>query len=163
MAHFAKINSSNIVDQVIVVDDENTENEAAGIAFLNKVLGDISPFYWKQTSKHTFQNKHYTGDGSTLSADQSKAFRGNGAHIGMTYESARDALYKVQPYASWTFNESIMDWEAPTARPDQDDAYLISWVEENTRWEANKRSEIEDDSVLPKPVYYWNGSAFVPV
>lgn len=157
------------MDQVIRIDDkdtldaENNESEAAGIAFLNKVFGDITPYYWKKTSYNTYHNKHYTGGMHNLSADQSKTFRGNYACIGMTYDSGRDAFYNVQPHASWTFNESIMDWEAPTAKPDQDDAYQIGWVEENTRWEAQKWSEIEDDSVSPKPVYYWNGSAFVPV
>ena len=70
MAHFAKLDSNNIVEQVIVVDNGDTadgssaEAEAIGIAHCQKLMGSAT--IWKQTSYN-------------------RNFRGNYAGIGMTY------------------------------------------------------------------------------
>ena len=61
MAHFAKINSDNVVigsamvDNVYMVDDQGVEHESYGLNRLNKLYGDISPFYWKQWSVNTYE------------------------------------------------------------------------------------------------------------
>ena len=73
MAHFAKINSDNIVEQVIVVnnevllDPEGVEQEALGSAFCEELFGGT----WLQTS--------YNGN-----------FRGQYAGIGMKYDPIKD-------------------------------------------------------------------------
>lgn len=73
MAHFAKINSDNIVEQVIVVnnevllDSEGVEQEALGAAFCEDTFGGT----WIQTS--------YNGN-----------FRGRYAGVGMKYDPAKD-------------------------------------------------------------------------
>ena len=52
MAHFARIDENNVVQQVIVVSNKDTadadgnENEAIGVAFCQRLLGGN----WKQTS-----------------------------------------------------------------------------------------------------------------
>lgn len=78
MAHFAEINPSNIVVDVVVVNNEdcidpNTgqESEAVGIAYLNGVLPDRGP--WVQTS--------YNGN-----------FRGCYAGIGYTWDAANNVF-----------------------------------------------------------------------
>ena len=54
MAHFAKLDANNVVEQVIVVANEDTadsagvETEAIGVAFCQKLLGASTN--WKQTS-----------------------------------------------------------------------------------------------------------------
>ena len=54
MAHFAKIDSNNVVTQVIVVSNDDTsdtngvEVESIGVAFCQKLLG--AETNWKQTS-----------------------------------------------------------------------------------------------------------------
>ena len=54
MAHFAKLDANNIVEQVIVVsnddikDNTGTEIESIGVAFCQKLLG--ADTNWKQTS-----------------------------------------------------------------------------------------------------------------
>ena len=75
MAHFAKINSDNIVEQVIVVnnevlhDDKGVEQESIGVAFCQSLFG--ADTNWVQTS--------YNG-----------SFRGRYAGAGMTYDPIKD-------------------------------------------------------------------------
>lgn len=73
MAHFAKINSDNIVEQVIVVnnevlhDENGIEQESIGAQFCADTFGGT----WIQTS--------YNAN-----------FRGQFAGAGMTYDSTKD-------------------------------------------------------------------------
>ena len=73
MAHFAELDSNNVVLRVIVVDNKDTsdaygvEKEHIGAAFCERVLGGT----WKQTS--------YNGN-----------FRGRYAGIGYTYNAQLD-------------------------------------------------------------------------
>lgn len=73
MAHFAWLNSSNIVYQVSVVDnvnllDENgNESEAVGIAYLIQVHGEGKT--WKQTSYNGTMRGVYAGIGYTYDAE----------------------------------------------------------------------------------------------
>jgi starvation-inducible outer membrane lipoprotein len=55
-------------------------------------------------------------------------FRKNYATIGGTYDSTRDAFISVQPYNSWSLNETTCLWEAPIPYPD--DGNLYEWDEE---------------------------------
>jgi len=104
MSHFAKIDSNNIVTEVIVAEQD----------FINSgVVGDS--FLWVQTSYNNRFRKNYAG-------------------IGFTYDSTLDAFYAPQPYPSWTLNEDTCLWEAPVAYPDDDKMYdwdeeTTSWVE----------------------------------
>jgi hypothetical protein len=73
MAHFAWLNSNNIVYQVSVVDnanllDENgNESEAVGIAYLTQVHGEGKT--WKQTSYNGTMRGVYAGIGYTYDAE----------------------------------------------------------------------------------------------
>lgn len=115
MAHFAKLDSDNIVTQVVVVDNsvlvkaDGTESELKGKQFLNSLLGTAT---WKQTSYNSTIRKNYAG-------------------VGYKYDSTRDAFIPPKPYASWTLNETTCQWEAPVAHPD--DA-LYNWDEANQQW-----------------------------
>jgi len=128
MAHFAKINSDNIVVNVNVVsnkylDDNGTESEANGIAHLER-HGAEDGFYWKQTSYNTRGDEHSLG-GTPL--------RKNYAGKGYTYDEDKDAFISPQPYSSWTLNEDTCNWDAPTSYPDDGKTY--DWNEETTSWE----------------------------
>ena len=106
MAHFAKLDANNIVEQVIVVSNDDikantgTEVENIGVAFCQKLLGASTN--WKQTS---YNNN----------------FRGNYAGIGMTYVTnvatlgvgATDIFINNQPYASWSIGVSTATWYSP--------------------------------------------------
>jgi hypothetical protein len=94
MAHFAQLDESNIVTQVIVVHnnellDNGVESEAKGAAFCQSLLGGN----WIQTS--------YNGN-----------IRKNFAGIGYTYDSARDAFIPPKPEeGNWVLNEDTCIWE----------------------------------------------------
>ena len=87
MAHFAKLGINGKVLSVEVVADadtqgaDGTELESVGVDFLNKVHG--WPL-WAKTSYNTRGNKYYNADGSE--GDASKAYRGNYAGIGFTWD-----------------------------------------------------------------------------
>ncbi len=114
MAHFAKLDANNVVEQVIVVDNDEikdtngNETEAIGVAFCQKLLG--ADTNWKQTS--------YTAIGGT-------GFRGNYAGIGMTYMTnvatmgvaSTDIFINDQPHASWGIGKTFARWVAPLPQP----------------------------------------------
>ena len=118
MAHFAKIDDNNIVEQVIVVnndvilDENNIESEQIGIDFCKSLLGENTN--WMQTS--------YNGN-----------FRKNYAGIGHIYDVERDGFYSPQPFDSWTLNEDTFLWEAPVEYPDDENNY--TWNEETQQWD----------------------------
>jgi hypothetical protein len=130
MAHFARLDSNNVVTFVTVGRQEDDGQEAV----LSSRTGDV----YKQTSYNTRGGVHYT-DG-VPSADQSKAFRKNYAGLGYTYDAGRDAFIPPKPYNSWVLNETTCLWDAPVAMPSDAgtgeppkrytwDEDTISWVE----------------------------------
>ena len=120
MGHFAKINSENIVTNVIVADQEFIDSGA---------VGDSNS--WIQTSYNTKGGIHYAPNSQT--PDGGVALRKNYAGIGHTYDATRDAFITPQPYSSWTLDDDTCQWNAPVAYPDDDKFYI--WDEENTQWE----------------------------
>ena len=130
MAYFAKLNSENIVEIVIsinnavITDANGIEQEQLGIDFINQLYktNDV----WKKTSYNTRGGKYFNSD-NTL-GDQSKTFRKNYAGIGYTYDLQRDAFISPKPYNSWILNESTCLWNAPVAKPDDNNKY--TWNEE---------------------------------
>ena len=121
MAHFAKLNSENIVEEVLVVSNEVATNEQAGVDFLNNLLKTSDT--WKQTSYNTVGGVHKLGG---------IPFRKNYAGVGYKYDESRDAFIAPKPYNSWTLNETSCLWEAPTPYPNDGNLYI--WDEENLRW-----------------------------
>jgi hypothetical protein len=117
MAHFAQLNEENLVTQVIVVanqeilNEQGQESEQKGIDFCTNLLGGT----WKQTS--------YNGN-----------IRKNFAGIGYKYDATLDAFIPPQPFASWTLNNEIAQWEAPVPYPTDDKFYI--WDEATTSWLA---------------------------
>ena len=122
MAHFAKINDSNIVTEVIVVSNDVATSESAGVTFINNLYGTSDT--WKQTSYNTLGNEHSLGG---------TAFRKNYAGIGYTYDASNGAFIAPKPYNSWVLNDSTYLWEAPVDRPD--DGKYYTWNESNLQWE----------------------------
>jgi len=61
MAHFAKINENNIVEQVIVIDNNNAETEQAGKDFIASIGLEGN---WIQTSYNRNFRNEFAGEGS---------------------------------------------------------------------------------------------------
>ena len=132
MAHFAQIDSNNIVTQVIVVADADTADaqgnhmESIGIAFCQRLIGGN----WKQTSYNTHGGVHSLGG---------TPFRKNYAGLGYTYDAQRDAFIPPKPYASWVLNETTCLWNAPMPYPTDvgtpEAPKMYTWNEETRTWD----------------------------
>ena len=115
MAHFAQLDSNNVVTQVIVVGNKDTadangvEKVSIGVAFCERLFGGN----WKQTSYNGSIRKNYAG-------------------IGYTYNVSLDAFVPPKPYASWVLNNDTAQWDAPTPMPTDGKKY--SWDEATTSW-----------------------------
>ena len=117
MAHFAELDSNNVVTQVIVVDNKDTadangtEKEYIGAAFCERLFGGT----WKQTSYNGNIRKNYAG-------------------IGYKYHADIDAFVPPQPYASWTLDANAQ-WQPPVAMPtDGTIENPYTWDEATTSW-----------------------------
>lgn len=111
MVKYAKLDSSNKVIDVIVIDDAY-ENETLGQAFIKdecKIEGN-----WIKSS----------------------VSRKNNAGIGMIYDSTKDAFYNEQPYPSWVLDEQTCIWKAPIENP-TGDYWKYTWNEETQNWVEN--------------------------
>jgi len=109
MAHYAFLDSNNVVTEVIVGIDET------------ELIEGLDPEVWygnfrnqvcKRTSYNNKIRKQYAG-------------------IGYTYDAVADVFIRPQPYASWNL-DSNHDWQAPTPRPEGD----YSWNEAQLKWVA---------------------------
>jgi hypothetical protein len=115
MAHFAEIDSNNVVLRVIVVDNKDTstpdgtEVESIGVAFCQRLFGGN----WLKTSYNGNVRKNYAG-------------------IGYTYNAGLNAFVPPKPFASWVLNELTCQWQAPTPMPNDGKKY--SWDEATTSW-----------------------------
>jgi hypothetical protein len=120
MAHYALLNSENIVIQVFVGRDEDDLVEG---------ISDWESYYApagctvKRTSYNTHGGIHKLGG---------TAFRKNYAGLGYTYDPERDAFISPKPLASWILDEDSCQWEAPVAYPN--DGQLYTWNEANQDW-----------------------------
>jgi hypothetical protein len=118
MAHFAKLGTGNIIEQVIVInnsvitDSDGNEQEQLGVDFINNLYGTRDT--WKQTSYNSTIRKNFAG-------------------IGFTYDQTRDAFIPPKPYNSWTLNETTCLWEAPVAYPTDGQRY--TWNETDQQWD----------------------------
>ena len=105
MAHWAELNSSNQVVNVLVGDNNEPDE---GYQWLIDNLGGR----WIKTS--------YNGN-----------IRKNFAGIGFTYDEERDAFIPPKPYPSWILNEETCQWEPPVPFP----SGFHIWNEANQTWE----------------------------
>ena len=111
MAHYAFLDENNIVTEVIVGIDET------------ELIEGLDPETWYgnfrgQTCKRTSYNNN---------------IRKNYAGIGYTYDATRDAFIPPKPFNSWLLNEDTCIWEAPVARPEDDNIY--NWNESTLSWD----------------------------
>jgi len=126
MAHFAELDSNNIVTRVIVVGNDVTT--AAGPLGENDMHVDgetwCQNFFkggnWKQTSYNNNFRKQYAGKG-------------------YTFDAAKNKFISPQPYASTWTQEHSDNGIIPEGKAVGDARvalYAIEWDEGNQRWIA---------------------------
>ena len=124
MAHFAELNSSNEVLQVIVVSNDDVDaNGGDQHADAETFVASIVPYgtdgvAWKQTSYNNNFRKQYASQDDT-------------------YDATKNKFISLQPYASWSLDSSD-DWKAPVTYPNVDEidsvSVFTSWDEDNQKW-----------------------------
>jgi hypothetical protein len=118
MAHFAKLGSNSKIIAVLTLDNKdmlngsNEEDETVGQQYLER-HNNWPAQMWIQTSYNTRGGKHYDNKTGQLSADQSKALRGNYAGIGMIWDEDNNLFHGKKPYASWVLNTATASWHSP--------------------------------------------------
>jgi len=134
MAHFAKLGANGKVIQVLTMDNDKmlnadgVEDESVGQQWL-ETHNNWPAQMWIQTSYNTYSNKHNSGD-------DSKAFRGNYAGIGYTWDEDNQIFWPKSPYASWVKDIATASWKSPSGdapaltaeQQSQNEAGTHSWV-----------------------------------
>ena len=119
MAHYAFLDSNNMVTEVIVGKNEGED----GIDW-EQWYGEFRGQTCKRTSYNTYGGVHVNGG---------TPYRKNYAGIGYTYDPTRDAFIAPKPFSSWSLNETSCNWEAPTPMPTEAGKFFI-WDEPTTSW-----------------------------
>jgi hypothetical protein len=119
MAHYAFLDSDNIVTEVITGIDET------------ELIEGLDPETWYgnfrgQVCKRTSYNGNY---------------RKNYAGHGYTYDAERDAFIAPKPFDSWLLDEETCRWAAPVPYPT--DGFTYYWNEADLDWELADFSEPE--------------------
>tara|TARA_A100001201_G_scaffold95061_1_gene82347 strand:+ start:63 stop:518 length:456 start_codon:yes stop_codon:yes gene_type:complete len=147
MAHFAKLGANGKVIQVLTLDNKDMlnadgiEDEAVGQQYLER-HNNWPAQMWIQTSYNTLGNKHNSGD-------DSKAFRGNYAGIGYSWDEDTNIFWPKKPYASWVKDTATASWKSPIGdapaltaeQEEQNEAdthgWSYSWNEDNQSWDLS--------------------------
>ena len=111
MAHYAKINSEGIVQQVLVMDNNLEANEGQK-GCIDWLQANISLYDWVKTSYNGNIRKQFAG-------------------IGDFYDSVKDKFIRPSPYPSWVLNDTD-DWIPPISYPDDGKEYM--WHEDTKEW-----------------------------
>jgi hypothetical protein len=120
MAHYAFLNSENIVIEVIVGQDEGSTNWEQ---YYSEFRGNTC----KRTSYNTILGVHQLNG---------TPFRKNYAGIGYTYDEGRDAFIPPKPHSSWVLDENTCSWVAPVTYPDDNNLYV--WNETTVSWDKQE-------------------------
>jgi len=152
MAHFTKISDTSKILAVLTLDNKDmlnadgVEEESVGQKYLEK-HNNWPAQMWIQTSYNTRGGKHYDNKTGELSADQSKALRGNYAGLSYIWDEDNNLFYPKKPHASWVLNTTDAQWHSPigdapvltSEQQSQNEAdprrWGYTWNEANQSWD----------------------------
>jgi hypothetical protein len=129
MAHYARVNSENIVIYVtpipneMIIDENGVEVEELAFNHLYETIPDSVGDRWIQTSYNGNFRKKYAGSGDT-------------------WNEELDGFIEPKPFDSWIFNEETWLWEAPIPRP-ENKPYEVNyyWDPEINNWKPVYRKK----------------------
>ena len=119
MAHYAFIDSNNIVVKVLTGVDETVTQLDNGVE-----VGGSSES-WEQFYENQPWHSGLTCKRTSYNGNIRKQYAG----IGYTYDANADQFVVPQPFESWTLDENN-DWQAPTPKPEGN----YYWDEKNQIW-----------------------------
>ena len=108
MAHFAKVDTDNIVQEVLIFDVPDDQVPAMALP---------DGWKWVRTSYNHRIRKNYAGQG-------------------YTYDSVRDAFIPPKPWPSYVLNEETCRWDPPIPYPEGavEAGILYRWDEPTQSW-----------------------------
>lgn len=110
MAHYAFLDSNNIVTEVIVGIDET------------ELIEGLDPETWYGNFRgQVCKRTSYNGN-----------IRKNYAGIGFFYDKINDAFIAPQPHAGWILSEDTFQWVSPIPYPADRKPY--DWSDEELNW-----------------------------
>jgi hypothetical protein len=121
MAHYAFLDSNNIVIEVITgVDEEIIQTDLDG----TQVGGSSEAWeiFYGNIRNQVCKRTSYNGN-----------YRKNYAGIGYKYDQERDAFIPPKPFNKWVLNEETCIWESPVPYPDDENEYV--WNDNKSEWE----------------------------
>ena len=121
MAHYAYLDSNNIVVKVLTGVDETVTQLDNGVE-----VGGSSEA-WEQFYESQEWNAGLTCKRTSYNNKIRKQYCG----VGFTYLADADVFVAPQPYPSWTL-DSNHDWQPPTPYPT--DGKIYGWFEPNQQW-----------------------------
>jgi len=125
MAHYALINSDNIVVKVITGVDENViqtdldGTQVGGSSEAWERFYAAQPQFAGLTCKRT----SYNGN-----------IRANYASVGGKYDPDFDVFIAPQPFPSWKLDYTTYQWVPPITKPQDTEEYFYKWSEINKEW-----------------------------
>ena len=117
MAHYALLNSANVVTQVITGKDETDTTYD-----WEDYYGNFHNCTVKRTSYNTKQNNHL---------NNGTPFRGNYAGVGFTYNEDLDVFLPPKIYSTWVVSTATASYIPPLPKPEEGD---WDWDEDNQTW-----------------------------
>jgi hypothetical protein len=106
MAHYAFLDSNNIVTQIISGPDKT------------ELIEGLNPEIWYSNFRGQVC-KHINYNGNTACG------------VGYSYNAEADVFVAPQPFASWSLDDNF-DWQPPVAYPTDDKFY--TWSEDDLNW-----------------------------
>ena len=125
MAHYALINSDNIVVNVITGVDENiiqTDLDGTQVGGTSEAW---EQFYASCPWLEGLNCKRTSYNGN---------IRANYAGVGYIYDPVFDVFIAPQPYPSWKLNYTTYQWVPPIPEPEYEDGFVWRWSEYNKEW-----------------------------
>lgn len=108
MSHWAELDENNTVVRVTVGDNNDPDE---GYQWLADNLGGR----WIKTSYNATIRRKFAG-------------------IGDIYNEELDGFQSPQPFASWTFDSELWQWQAP--KPYPEDGQIYAWDEATLDWQV---------------------------
>jgi hypothetical protein len=115
MAHFAQIDENNKVIQVVVTDNNHTNNDEG------------------------YQELIDTFGGTWIKTSYNHNIRGRFAGVGMTYDSVKDKFIPEKLFESWSWSDEENCWLPPTPAPAETHEEKPIWNEESQSWIMTNR------------------------
>ena len=123
MAHYAFIDSNNVVVKVIAGVDET----------VTQLDGDVEVGGSSEAWEQFYENQSWHSGLTCKRTSYNNKIRKQFCGVGFSYSPDADVFIAPQPYPSWIL-DSNHDWQPPTPIPSSGGRY--KWSEEDLEWVA---------------------------